>query len=1331
MKKILLLLTMLIGTAISLLAAEASYSITFKKGDTDNTTAANTGNFNTSDNIESGMEYIKSVTECTKIYPHNKQGLKFGSSKGGGTLTFGVADDVASYKVTRIVLTCIKYGSDTGELNVKYGDISGQGKTPPASEDELEWKLEQPTAISSISISTTTKRAYVSKITVYYEKEVQPLGEITASINGKPLTIDNGEVIVTVPAMNGAEQSSLTVTCPNAETIALTGGETQNGETYTLPIAFTNGEAEYNFSISNSISNESKSLYIYAAELGVPVLKDGETTLNGNSIEVEANKSYTVSAVNAESITVKKDETDVPLTNNTLTFTEGGTYVFTATAGDFSTSATYDVTIANTNTPATPVVTLNGTALTAGETSALLNSTISISCTDATSIKVGGVNGETVIPSNHGEYKITKPGEYTIYGINKNAPAGSQESPEFIVTFTLTLGTPEIHVGGSKVEGSEITLPAGGSEIELVAVDAEGHNAVASFEYKVGEGEPQTVTGNKLTVTEAGTYTFTAHSADNAVSTASFTATITIAKAEVYVRATDVSDLYEGAKVIIVCEDNGYAAGTTGSALDVVNAGIDKSGKWTYDDTKGVGRFVLKGTGVTNQYAFQMGEGYFYAEDRNGGTGIMSAGTTLENKFKFNVSFDENGVNLNPLSNTNRRVYVYNTQDVRTYTSKQNTAHYVQLYVIQPTPKTPALAVNGEAVTDFSEITVKVGDKAVFTSKDATKMKVNGVEQAENPYTVTFAESDFTDGVATYTVSGVNETGESETLTVTFKLDLTPAAPVAKIGEQVVEGNAVEVQPGDVMTVTAAEGTTLVYTKADGAETTCDGNSFSYTFTTADYSLGADGMVSATPVAYTFKAKKGDLVSDVATLNVTVKEPAIPNVYRLVTSDADLQDGKKYLLVAMGENKVASNNYTSTQINVVADAVTPENNRINATDEMMVFELEWQAETNDWRIKSGNISGKEGYHYMYVGASAGVNFNTSDGEVDNFTISVDRNSGTADIKRNVEGVQRMILYHTTTNCFKNYAVSNKDNKDYSQVQLYVQEEKGLNAATFAEFTEQNELHPGREVKFVEPLAIKAHYGNEMWMEDKNGTPVYATYNKDTFADYLMNELNANRTFWNFSGKAKAEAKVTENAPIYVEITGIDVAYTMDENNGDIRTGKVPYFVDLTEEMAVPLFGEDPAWWSFGQIKGTIATTNGKTTITTESGAVYTVLTNLPPLPPKDAPTSVSRYENQNSFDWVAGGDNYFAENESYKDKYLVGAIVADDAGNKAIAAMAVSGTQVTTGVETVDADDPEALVDVYNMQGMRLRSGVRRAEAVQNLPAGIYIAGGKKVLVKQ
>ncbi len=50
-----------------------------------------------------------------------------------------------------------------------------------------------------------------------------------------------------------------------------------------------------------------------------------------------------------------------------------------------------------------------------------------------------------------------------------------------------------------------------------------------------------------------------------------------------------------------------------------------------------------------------------------------------------------------------------------------------------------------------------------------------------------------------------------------------------------------------------------------------------------------------------------------------------------------------------------------------------------------------------------------------------------------------------------------------------------------------------------------------------------------------------------------------------------------------------------------------------------------------------------------------------------------------------------------------------------------------TGVEGVVAD-ATAKVDVYSLQGILLRSGVDAASALDGLPSGVYIAGGKKVV---
>ena len=54
----------------------------------------------------------------------------------------------------------------------------------------------------------------------------------------------------------------------------------------------------------------------------------------------------------------------------------------------------------------------------------------------------------------------------------------------------------------------------------------------------------------------------------------------------------------------------------------------------------------------------------------------------------------------------------------------------------------------------------------------------------------------------------------------------------------------------------------------------------------------------------------------------------------------------------------------------------------------------------------------------------------------------------------------------------------------------------------------------------------------------------------------------------------------------------------------------------------------------------------------------------------------------------------------------------------------------TDGINGVTTEANEAPVNVYSIDGRLLRSGVVRSQAADNLPAGIYIIGGQKVMVK-
>ena len=64
-----------------------------------------------------------------------------------------------------------------------------------------------------------------------------------------------------------------------------------------------------------------------------------------------------------------------------------------------------------------------------------------------------------------------------------------------------------------------------------------------------------------------------------------------------------------------------------------------------------------------------------------------------------------------------------------------------------------------------------------------------------------------------------------------------------------------------------------------------------------------------------------------------------------------------------------------------------------------------------------------------------------------------------------------------------------------------------------------------------------------------------------------------------------------------------------------------------------------------------------------------------------------------------------------------------------IAELEVYGSGRYSGVESVLASDAEA-VNVYTLQGIMLRRGVPQANATAGLPAGVYIVGNRKVVVR-
>lgn len=65
-----------------------------------------------------------------------------------------------------------------------------------------------------------------------------------------------------------------------------------------------------------------------------------------------------------------------------------------------------------------------------------------------------------------------------------------------------------------------------------------------------------------------------------------------------------------------------------------------------------------------------------------------------------------------------------------------------------------------------------------------------------------------------------------------------------------------------------------------------------------------------------------------------------------------------------------------------------------------------------------------------------------------------------------------------------------------------------------------------------------------------------------------------------------------------------------------------------------------------------------------------------------------------------------------------------------ITAIVLRNEDGATGISGVSAANTGAIVNVFNLQGVEVRSNVTKDDATDNLPQGIYIIGNKKVLVR-
>lgn len=356
------------------------YKIVFAKSspdgskEIDNTTMVSTV-------VSEGQDYIASFTgSCSKAYYKCKQGVKLGSSSYEGTIEFNIAspyqDNIKKITIKSAKWVNNKGKSDTGTLTLYNGTTSLKSEITPGT--DYTHTFDAPTTVSSIMLSTSDKRAYISEIILETEEANNPTLKASESAldfgavennTSKNLTFKLSGSKLTADATLSVDGEYFTVT---PTTVAQTNGtidETDvtvsykptavGSHTATLTISSTGAEAKTITLTGTSANAYNVAWYVNgkAYSEGTPTTKvvDGEKVTVLPTAPRDINGKVFVGWTNSEIAAEQNDAPSIlftsadgaPVVSNNITYYA----VFAKEGGKVVEAETEDTKFDNTYTP--------------------------------------------------------------------------------------------------------------------------------------------------------------------------------------------------------------------------------------------------------------------------------------------------------------------------------------------------------------------------------------------------------------------------------------------------------------------------------------------------------------------------------------------------------------------------------------------------------------------------------------------------------------------------------------------------------------------------------------------------------------------------------------------------------------------------------------------------------------------------------------------------------------------------------------------------------------------------------------------------------------------
>ena len=352
----------------------------------------------------------------------------------------------------------------------------------------------------------------------------------------------------------------------------------------------------------------------------------------------------------------------------------------------------------------------------------------------------------------------------------------------------------------------------------------------------------------------------------------------------------------------------------------------------------------------------------------------------------------------------------------------------------------------------------------------------------------------------------------------------TVAAPTFSYDNATVTNN-VEVNKGDIITISSGEGTMITYTTdgSDPAESTTaittDGN-------TANVEITENCTIKA--IALDEDAN----MSNVATLNVTAKIP--PTTFTLVTNIRQLAPGKKIIFVdGNEETDFLDTNYamSSTQNGNnrgAAEVMITESKTVVSTDNTEILTLEQTEDGDYWYFLAAKYPG-----YLYAAGANSNNYLRTEATKDTkaqATIEI-ATDGEATVKFNA-GTRNLLSYNTSSKLFSCYAT------EQAPVYIYIDD-------------------PSASTPEPEPVACELSYGEEAVVKT-------ATVGDETFEEpTLINPHSVSPI--TYTSRYTDVATVNESGEVTIVGAGQTTITATFAGNDEYLAGEASYTINVAKK----------------------------------------------------------------------------------------------------------------------------------------------------------------------